>query len=344
MRRILFDRQIRHHRRGRGNGNGAARPRAFTDPMTMTNIEDGGTKALQDSVDQTRKQFLAAVNEIRPRLHRFCSRMVGSPLDGEDLVQETLAQAFYSLSGLRDGTRFEPWLFRIAHNRCIDFLRRPDRLRTDAVSLEEEHMPNDAPDAPNDIDAPIDDALLAIVTQLPPMERSCVLLKDVLDYSLTDSATVVNSTVGGVKAALHRGRTKLRSARPNRLQTPPSLDKHRRRLLTEYIECFNTRDWDALRRLIEVDARVEVVGSHEAAASSYTSRYANLPWEWRMSLAAVGDEIAIVQWRRGAAADSWAPVAAIRLWWENDKVVRIRDYTHSSYIFTDVDVAEIPGA
>ena len=60
-----------------------------------------------------------------------------------------------------------------------------------------------------------------------------------------------------------------------------------------------------------------------------------------MSLAAVGDDVAIVQWRRGAAGGPWAPVAAIRLWWENDKVVRIRDYAHISYLFTDVDVTEI---
>jgi RNA polymerase sigma-70 factor (ECF subfamily) len=310
----------------------------------MAEIEDDGTKALQDAVDRTRGQFLAAVKEIRPRLHRFCSRMVGSPLDGEDLVQETLAQAFYSLSGLRDGTRFEPWLFRIAHNKCVDFLRRPDHLRTAAVSLEEEHMPNDTPEAPDGVDAPIDDALLAIVSQLPPMERACVLLKDVLDYSLSDSATVVSTTVGGVKAALHRGRTKLRSAGRDRSRKKPPLDSHRRQLLTRYIECFNARDWEALRRLIQVDARVEVVGHHEAAAASYTSRYANLSWEWRMSLATVGDDIAIVQWRRGAGGAEWAPVAAIRVWWENDKVVRIRDYTHVSYLFTDIDVTEIDEA
>jgi RNA polymerase sigma-70 factor (ECF subfamily) len=211
------------------------------------------------------------------------------------------------------------------------------------VSFEEEHMPNEPVEAP-DVEGPIDDALLAIVTQLPPMERACLLLKDVLDYSLSDSATVVNSTVGGVKAALHRGRAKLRTHRPDHSRRLAPLDIHRRKLLTNYMECFNARDWDALRRLIQTDARVEVVGMFETVAGSYTNRYANLPWDWRMSLASVGDEVMIVQWRRAATDGPWAPATAIRLWWEGDKVVRIRDYTHVSYLFADSEVTEIEEA
>src|SRR3989442_12775336 len=83
-----------------------------------------GTADLQGTLEDARKRFLAAVKDMRPRLHRFCTRMCGSVLDGEDLVQETLAQAFYSLSSLKDESRLEPWLFRIAHNKCVDFLRR----------------------------------------------------------------------------------------------------------------------------------------------------------------------------------------------------------------------------
>jgi RNA polymerase sigma factor (sigma-70 family) len=69
------------------------------------------------------------VNDVRPRLHRFCARMCGSVLDGEDVVQETLAQAFYALPSLKDESRLEAWLFRIAHHKCIGFLRRPRLAR-----------------------------------------------------------------------------------------------------------------------------------------------------------------------------------------------------------------------
>src|SRR5690242_1775122 len=103
----------------------------------MTNAGDL-TADVQASVAAARKAFVSAASEIRPRLHRFCTRMVGSSLDGEDLVQETLAEAFYSLASLRDQTRFEAWMFRIAYHKCIDFVRRDDR-RLDDVAFEEEH-------------------------------------------------------------------------------------------------------------------------------------------------------------------------------------------------------------
>src|SRR6266481_3574361 len=82
-----------------------------------------GTADLQGTLEDARKRFLAAVKDMRPRLHRFCTRMCGSVLDGEDLVQETLAQAFYSLSSLKDESRLEPWLFRIAHTKATEFPR-----------------------------------------------------------------------------------------------------------------------------------------------------------------------------------------------------------------------------
>src|SRR5262247_75029 len=68
--------------------------------------------------------FLEAITNLRPGLHRYCSRMTGSVLDGEDVVQETLFQAYRKLDTFNDARPLKPWLFQIAHNRCIDFLRR----------------------------------------------------------------------------------------------------------------------------------------------------------------------------------------------------------------------------
>src|SRR6266567_1527967 len=68
--------------------------------------------------------FLETITNLRPSLHRYCSRMTGSVLDGEDIVQEALFQAYRKLETFDDSRPLAPWLFRIAHNQCIDFLRR----------------------------------------------------------------------------------------------------------------------------------------------------------------------------------------------------------------------------
>ena len=72
------------------------------------------------------RAFLETVSDIRAQLHRYCARMTGSRLDGEDLMQETLFEAYMKIETLDEARRLKPWLFRIAHNRCIDFLRRRD--------------------------------------------------------------------------------------------------------------------------------------------------------------------------------------------------------------------------
>src|SRR5258708_11754978 len=68
--------------------------------------------------------FLETVTQLRPSLHRYCARMTGSVMDGEDVVQEALFEAYRKLDQFDDRRPLKPWLFRIAHNRCIDFLRK----------------------------------------------------------------------------------------------------------------------------------------------------------------------------------------------------------------------------
>src|SRR4051794_40443573 len=149
--------------------------------------------------------FLATIANLRPSLHRYCSRMTGSVLDGEDVVQEALFQGYRMLDSFDDSRPLAPWLFRIAHNRCIDFLRRRE-VRKEAETAVGEPDPVLPAEPPG---AALGRAVEHLVLPLPPMERACVLLKDVFDYSLDEVAELVGSTVGGVKAALHRGRAKL---------------------------------------------------------------------------------------------------------------------------------------
>ena len=137
--------------------------------------------------------FLETITTLRPSLHRYCSRMTGSVMDGEDIVQETLFEAYRKLDRFDDSRPLKPWLFRIAHNRCIDFLRkRGVRVETETAAT--------VPDVAESADPSVLDlgrAVEHLVTSLPPKERACVLLKDVFDYSLEETAELVDSRSAG---------------------------------------------------------------------------------------------------------------------------------------------------
>ena len=152
---------------------------------------------------------------------------------------------------------------------------------------------------------------------------------------IAEVADIVDSTVGGVKAALHRARTKLTTMKA----APPVavMDGEQRRLFEAYAEVFKRRDWDALKQLVRADARLEIVGAAEGIMSglgaTYSTNYTALKWEWRLSPGVVDGVPVIVHWRRDG--NTWRPHAAIRLWWRDCAVVRIRDYIHVDYLLTD---------
>ena len=120
-------------------------------------------------------------------LHRYCARMTGSVMDGEDVVQEALIEAYRKLDKYDESRPLKPWLFRIAHNRCIDFLRRRG-VRDEAEAAAT--MPETVSPAET-ATVGVGKAVEHLVASLPPKERACVLLKDVFDYSLEEIAELV---------------------------------------------------------------------------------------------------------------------------------------------------------
>ena len=90
----------------------------------MNNLDDSQYIETAGPFEARYLAFLETISALRPSLHRYCARMTGSVMDGEDVVQETLFEAYRKLDKFDESRPLKPWLFRIAHNRCIDFLRR----------------------------------------------------------------------------------------------------------------------------------------------------------------------------------------------------------------------------
>jgi RNA polymerase sigma-70 factor (ECF subfamily) len=177
--------------------------------------------------------------QLRPKLHRYCARMMGSVIDGEDVVQEALVKALEALPRTGAVANPEGWLFRIAHNAALDFLRRRARHAAAFADDEDLEMIADPTDPGRDAFATV--ASLQTFMRLPTVQRSAVILVDVLGYTLAELCEIAGGSI--LKSALQRGRARLRelAREPDAVPTPALTAFERERLL-EYAARFNARD------------------------------------------------------------------------------------------------------
>jgi RNA polymerase sigma factor (sigma-70 family) len=278
-----------------------------------------------EALSRAREEFLALVDGIRPELHRYCARLTGSVIEGEDIVQDALAKAFYALSLSPDVPPLRPWLFRIAHNAAIDFLRGHGRKLTESRAELDDMTGDDDPPDPA-----IVRAALARFVELPLAQRSAVILKDVLGHSLEEVAATMDSTVLAVKAALVRGRAKLREAHA----ASRAPDDAARARLDRYAALFNARDWDGLRALVATDCRLDLVSKsqrRDKAVGMYFGRYENEAV--RLVVARLEGALALAAFEPGADRPSYF----ILLDWTDDRVAAIRDFRYVRYVATEAD-------
>lgn len=205
----------------------------------MTTGEDD----LRGSVRENWQRFLDTYEPLRPELYRYARHLTRSPWDAEDLAQESLARAFVLVAQMSaPPPNPRAWLLRVASNAWIDRVRRAKLELPPA----EEPITSD-PRAARE-------AAGTVLALLAPQERAAVVLKDAFDLSLEEVSGILGTTVGAVKAALHRGRTKL--------ETPPAeIAPAAPRVLDAFCAAFQARDLEALAALLLASSTVEVVGA-----------------------------------------------------------------------------------
>src|ERR1700731_1023687 len=275
--------------------------------------------------------FEGLLARMRPKLHRYCARMVGSVIDGEDVLQDALIKAVESHATAGAIGNPEGWLFRIAHNTALDFLRR--RNRQEALrSGEDMDMIADPIDTV--ASRQIATASLRTFMRLPVAQRSSVILMDVLGCSLQEICEVMDFGLPAVKAALHRGRARLRELADEPDDSPrPLLSEADRKRLGAYVARFNARDFDAIRDMIADDVRLDLVNktrmSGKAEVSRYFGNYAKVR-DWHLVPGLVEGRPAILVFDPGKPSP--IPKYFMLLQWSADKVATIRDFRNASYI------------
>ncbi|MGY4254977.1 RNA polymerase sigma-70 factor (ECF subfamily) [Bradyrhizobium sp. USDA 4516] len=266
---------------------------------------------------------------MRPRLHRYCARMVGSVIDGEDVLQDALIKAVEAFGSAAPIQNPQAWLFRIAHNTALDFLRRRNRQEALHAPEEVDMMAGELDDVGR---REIAATGLRTFMRLPVAQRSSVILMDVLGCSLQEICGIMDFSLPAVKAALHRGRTQLREFAAEPDDAPrPGLSPADRVRLNAYVSHFNARDFDAIRAMIADDIRLELVNrtrlNGKAEVSRYFGNYSKID-DWHLVTGQVEGRPAILVFDP-TALDT--PRSFMLLDWSADKVATIRDFRHASY-------------
>lgn len=288
--------------------------------------------------DEERKTLLAALaseaDALRPELHRYAARLVGSVIDGEDVIQEAFARAFATAGSIPPDTPLRPWLFRVVHNKAIDTLRQRSTRRAEPLETAFD-LADISAVGPEDALIRQDTVRVALglFAELPVPQRSAVILKDVLGESLADIAALLELSVDAVKAHLARGRASLRAVSDMRREVapPPSPEA------LNFAALFNARDWDALRRLLADDVRLRQARRPEISGAADVGRFFTYYAEYppvRIEPAWLeGREILLV-----SAEPSDGPSYFMLLEWQGQKISLIRDHRYATYVIEGADV------
>jgi RNA polymerase sigma factor (sigma-70 family) len=288
-------------------------------------------------------QFLALAAELRPELHRYCARLMGSVIEGEDVVQDTFTRAYLALDELQEVPPLRAWLFKIAHNRAIDLLRSRAIRATEPIEAAHEVIDPGSPD-PEEIlmRREVVETAVSRFAELSIVQRSVVILKDVLDQSLEEIAALLDLTVNSVKAHLARGRARLEAINA---QTPASsAPLPPSPAVARYVALFNRRDFDGLRAMLADDVRLIQSAYPQRTGAADVGMFFGIysrsaPVRLAPAWLDGREVIAVYEDPEGVK-----PSYLMWLEWSADRISFIRDYRHVRYVIDDADLILAPDA
>jgi RNA polymerase sigma-70 factor (ECF subfamily) len=220
----------------------------------------------------------AELEQHRGELTAYCYRMLASPFEAEDAVQETMLRAWRGMERFEGRAALRSWLYRIATNVCLDMLDGRNR-RARPMDLGPAREPvesnlNTLPDTtwlqpiPDSVLADVGDpaelavtresirlAFVAALQHLPPRQRAALILCEVLRWKAKEVADLLGMTVASVNSALQRARATLEASGVGAEDAAPPMDTARQELLARYVRAFESYDLTALTSLIKEDAR-----------------------------------------------------------------------------------------
>jgi RNA polymerase sigma-70 factor, ECF subfamily len=235
----------------------------------MSVVEQATTRLESEALDVQLEQH-------RRELTGYCYRMLGSPFEAEDAVQETMLRAWRGLDRFEGRAALRSWLYRIATNVCLDALDGRNR-RARPMDLGPAREPieanlNTQPEVtwmepvPMGLVASEDPAqmveeretlrlaFVAALQHLPPRQRAALILCEVLRWKATEAAELLDTSVAGINSALQRARATLDTSAPTTTDAVPEMDPEQRELLARYVEAFEAYDMDRLTEVIRADA------------------------------------------------------------------------------------------
>lgn len=290
-------------------------------------------------------KFLEQCEPLRPELYRYCRHLTRSPWEADDLVQDTLMRSFVAMGCIHQEIHNpRAWLFRVASNLWLNRIRDAREVPTDSPLAGQSAEPSSTAGETRD-------AARTLIGRLAPQERAAIVLKEVFDLSLEEISGVLSTTVAAVKAALHRGRTKLAEDPPTHVPVaiPSTLDA--------FCAAFNARDLEGVTALLLENATFEFpglaleVGVEVAKRGSLAGvlngdptgdgggvapelRRGMLPKSPRFELRVHRGEVLMLAWFSHDDGDAVRAIARFEL--EGDRIAHVRTYLHAPDVVAEI--------